>query len=158
MAEKLNNEQEFLNYFNELAEKCCLTEPDSVIIYHNQRKTVLRLLKQVAEKYNMGFIEMDLTLLPEEKIGTSIFENKVPEWLSPVFDSKEKKSYVIYMREFALASDKVKVGAMNLLQRKQIEGFAFPNNTLIVLGVLDVDGVTSALTNVKSVVFYRQID
>ncbi len=158
MAKKLNNEQEFLNYFNELAEKCCLTEADSIIIYHNQRKTVSKLLKQVAEKYDMGLIEVDLSSLPDEKIGTSIFENKVPEWLTPVFNNKEKKSYIIYMREFALASDKVKVGVMNLLLKKQIEGFPFPNSTLIVLGVLDLDGVTSALTNVKSVVFYRQID
>ncbi|MCX8094492.1 MAG: hypothetical protein N3E50_10060 [Candidatus Goldbacteria bacterium] len=158
MAKKLNNEQEFLDFFDQLAEKCCLTEPDSIIIYHNQRKTVLKLLKQIAEKHNMGFIEQDLTLLTEEKIGTSIFENKVPEWLRPVFENKEKKSFIIYMREFAFASDRVKNDAMNLLQRKQIEGFPFPNNTLIVLGVVDVDGVTAALSNVQSVTFYRNIE
>ena len=158
MSKKLNSEKEFLDFFSDLTERCCQTEPDSVIIYHNQRKTVSRLLKQVAEKFNTGYIEQDLTLLAEERIGTSIFENKVPQWLAPIFTNKEKKNYIIYMREFALASDKIKNQAMNLLITKKIEGVPFPNNTLIVLGVLDVDGITSALANIQSVVFYRNIE
>lgn len=158
MNKKIYTEQEFVEYFSKMAEKCNITEAESVILYHNQRKTVSRLLKQVAEKFNMGFIEQDLTTLSEEKIGTSIFEDKVPKWLSPVFNEKDKKCFIIYMREFALANERIKNEAMNLLITKKIEGHKFPHNVIIILGVLDVDGITSGITNVDSVVFYKNID
>ncbi|HDQ26171.1 MAG TPA: hypothetical protein ENN43_05430 [bacterium] len=155
MAHALKNEAEAGEYFTKAAKTC---KPSGIVLYHNQRRTVISILKEAAEKNNRLFIEKDLSLLQEEGIGTSRFENRVPPWLEAVFSGENKNGSVIYLREFHLAVDRVKNDAMNLLINMQVEGLEFPQGTLVVLGVLDTDDVTSVIRKAHSVTFYRSVE
>jgi len=114
----------------------------------------MKILKEAAEKAGRKFIEMDLSVIQEEKIGTTIFEDEVPGWLKNAFEN-EKGGYVVYLREFHFASDRVKNDAMNLMIDKGVGDKKFPPDTFVVLGVMDVDDMPSALSNVHTAKFYR---
>lgn len=154
MGHKLNSIAEAKEYFERAAKTC---QPGSIILYHNQRKSVLSILKDAAEKAGKILVEKDLTLLENEKIGTSMFENKIPKWIEAVFDPANKKGTIFYMREFHYASDGVKNDAMNLIINMEIEGQKFPPNTLVILGVLDTDDMTASINRAHNVMFYREM-
>ncbi len=155
MATILNSEQELKNFLINSLKTCCA---ETIILYHNQRKTVLKVLKEVAETTGKGFIEKDLTEFPENKLNDHIFRDKIPDWLLPIFENKNTNGYILYLREFALAADNVKNDIMNMILKKEIEDKKFPNNVLFILGVLDVEGITESLSNIKSAVFYKKIN
>lgn len=153
MAQILNNEQQAKEFFLKEVNSSC---SESVILYHNQRKTVLRILKEIAELTGRGFVEMDLSS-EAANISSDIFENKIPKWLAPVFEKQNPQGYIVYFREFAIAPESIKNSVMNIILKKEVQVAKFPDNTFIILGVLDVEGVTGALSNIKSVIFYKQI-
>lgn len=154
MGHKLNSIEEAKDYFQRAAKTC---KPGGIILYHNQRKTVLSILRETAQNAGKIFIEKDLTLLANEKIGASVFENKIPKWIEEVFNPANKNGAIFYMREFHFASDGVKNDAMNLIINMEVEGHKFPANTLIVLGVLDADDMTAAINRAHSVMFYKEM-
>ncbi len=150
----LKSIEEAREYFNRAAKTC---QPGSVILYHNQRKTVMSLLKEAAQASGKVLIEKDLTLLANEKIGTSMFENKIPKWIEGVYNPANKNGTIFYMREFHYASDSVKNDAMNVIINMEVEGQKFPPNTLVILGVLDTDDMTASINKAHNVMFYREI-
>ncbi len=155
MSISINSEQELKDFLINGLKNCC---SEAVILFHNQRKTVLKILKEVAEKTGKDLIEKDLMEFPENKLNTHIFKDKIPDWLLPIFNKINPNGYILYLREFALAADNVKNDIMNMILKREIEGQKFPENTFIILGVLDVDGVAGSLSNVKSIIFYKKID
>ncbi|MFP4466749.1 MAG: hypothetical protein ACLFP1_06840 [Candidatus Goldiibacteriota bacterium] len=151
MEKELKTETEAEEYFKRAAKKCT---PRSVVLNHNQRKTVLRILKEAAEESGKKFIQKDLSVVEEERIGSTIFKDEIPVWLKDVFKDKES-GYVVYLREFHYASDRIKDDAMNIILNMEVEGEKFPPNTFIVLGVMDMDDMTEALSRVHIVKFFR---
>lgn len=153
MAYVLKTESEAVEYFERAARTC---SPGTIILFHNQRKTILAVLREAALKAGRVFLEQDLSVLAGERIGTSRFENKVPDWLAPAFEHSDKKGTLIYLREFHFAADRVKDDAMNVILKKEVENIKLPENTLVVMGLLDMDDEASGLTGTHSVTFYRQ--
>lgn len=154
MSFVLRSEDEARQYFRRAAQTC---SPGAIILFHNQRKTVLSVLKDASEKSGKIFIEQDLSVLPEGRIGSNRFENKLPEWLTPVMEAANKGGSLLYMREFHFSGPSVKAEAMNLILKREVEGVKLPDNTLIVLGLLDTDDEAAGLSGTHSVTFYRAI-
>lgn len=154
MSVILKTREEAQAYFDGLVAK---KEHESIVLYHNQRKAVLEILLQSAKKAGEKFIEKDLTTIEAEKVGTSVFENKVPNWLTGFFEASKEKGCVLYMREFHFASDKVKNDVLNMIINRSVEGSAFPENTTVVLGVLDVDDISGSMNIKNSAVFLKQM-
>jgi hypothetical protein len=61
------------------------------------------------------------------------------------------------MREFHFASDKVKNDVLNMIINRSVEGSVFPDNTTVVLGVLDVDDISGSMNIKNSAVFLKQM-
>jgi len=150
----LKSEEEAKEYFRRAAQTCT---PGAIILFHNQRKTVLSVLKNAAEKAGKRFIEQDLSVLPEGRIGSNRFENKLPEWLGPVMEASTKGGSLLYMREFHFSGPVVKTDAMNLILKREVEGVKLPDNTLIVLGLLDTDDEAAGLSGTHTATFYRTV-
>jgi hypothetical protein len=131
-------------------------EPGEIVLYHNQRKTVLEVLEKASKKTGRKLLEKDISMLPEDQIVTKKFEDNLPNWIEEVFKKCEKCAYTLYLREFHHAPKNVKHDVMNLMIKRELEGRKFPANTLIVLGVQDEDDVTNAIARARSVKFYRQ--
>jgi|GEM_PF-1817587 len=153
MAIILNSESEALKFF----ETEMKGEKDaSYVLYHNQRKTVLEVLKKASAKTGRKMLEKDISDLPEDQVITKRMEDNLPGWLSEIYKKCEKCAYTIYLREFSHAPKKVQNEVMNLILKREIEGEPIPENTVIILGVQDEDDVTASLARKISVKFYRQ--
>jgi hypothetical protein len=148
----LNSEAEAKKFFEEILKK---GSPEGVVLYHNQRKTVLSVLKEAAQAAGKCFVEKDLSLIHDGQVGGSRFEDKAPAWLKEIF-SKNMGGCVLYLREFHFAPEKVRTEIMNVMITRKIEEEKFPEGTVIILGVLDLDDVTGAMSGVESAVFYRE--
>ncbi len=153
MSVILKTKEEAQAYFDEIIAK---KEHHSVLLYHNQRKTVLEILSNAAKKAGEKFIEQDLTAIDAGKVGTSVFENKVPNWLKGFFEASKEKGCVLYLREFHFASDKIKNDVLNMMINKEVEGSKFPENTTVILGVLDTDDIAASINIENTAVFLRE--
>ena len=154
MALALKTEKEAREYF----ERALHTfQPGEIVLYHNQRRTVHSILKDAAVKNGHKLIEKDISAIDDSELSGAKIENKVPLWLKEVFDNCEKCKFLIYLREFHMATEKVKDSVLNLMAKREYEGVKLPENTLLVLGVLDVDDIVDPITNTHTVRFYREI-
>ncbi|PKL92493.1 MAG: hypothetical protein CVV21_01685 [Candidatus Goldiibacteriota bacterium HGW-Goldbacteria-1] len=154
MALSLKTEKEAREYFERALHTC---QPGEIILYHNQRRTVHSVLKDAAEKNNHKFIDKDISAIDDSDLGGVKIENKVPVWLKEVFDNCDKCKFLIYLREFHMATDKVKTEVLNLMAKREFEGIKLPESTIIVLGVLDVDDIVDPISSTHTVRFYREV-
>jgi|ERR1035437_2616894 hypothetical protein len=136
-------------------DSCHLHNPCEVILFHDQRDTVNKMLAEVAQETGRKLIDKDLsTLLPNE-LGSMTLDRTLPGWLSPVLKDKDGKGYIIYLREYHVAPLKVQTDVLNVLIKKNFEGVEFPKNTLIVVGARKEDEAAEGLTHTHVVKFYK---
>ncbi|HRQ44165.1 MAG TPA: hypothetical protein PLB12_07440 [Candidatus Goldiibacteriota bacterium] len=154
MAIILKTEKEAREYFDRALHTF---KPGEIMLFHNQRRTVHALLKDAASKNGHKFIEKDISAIDDSELGGVKIENKVPAWLKDVFDEVHKSKFLVYLREFHMATDKVKDEVLNLMAKREYEGVKIPDNTIIVLGVLDVDDIVDPISSTHTVRFYREV-
>jgi hypothetical protein len=82
-------------------------------------------------------------------------EARPPCWLEDVMNSKNPNGYILYLREFHITDSKIQNEVMNILIKKEIEGYKFPENTLVVLGVRKEDETAEALSHTHIAKFYK---
>lgn len=151
MSTTLKTEKQALDFFTELMNE---EKPDEIILYHNQRKTVLEVLKKAAENSGRKFMEKDISGLGESSLSTKMFEDNVPPWLADVFKKCDKCKHVVYFREYDHAPRAVQNEVHNLFVKRKIEDSVLPDNALLIIGVQDEDGV-GAISRAKTVKFYK---
>ena len=134
---------------------CHTHNPCEVILFHDQRQTVHKLLEEVAQETGRTLIDKDLSTLQANELGCLNNENRAPSWLCKVLEDKEGKGYIIYLREYHLSPIKAQTDVLNLLIKKDVEGVQFPPNTLIILGVRKEDEAAEGLTHTHVVRFYK---
>ena len=139
-----------------LLRACKTHDPGEVILFHDQRDTMHRLLQEVARETGRELIDKDLsTMTPNEIGGLKLKECKRPAWINNALEGKCPSGYILYLREFHLTDVATQADVMNILIRKEVRGIQFPKNTLIVLGVRKEDEATEALTHTHVVKFYK---
>lgn len=139
-------------YFTRAMKTCEINE---IILIHNQRDTVRKLLKETAEENNRTLIEKDLSTVTDTEIAGIETDNKVPEWMKPCMKSCDEKRFVLFLREFHQASPKVKDDVLNTLIKKEVQDFKLPKHTLIVVGIIDQDDEAEALGHTHTVRFFK---
>jgi hypothetical protein len=136
--------------------KSCHTHnPCEVVLFHDQRDTVHKLMQEVASETGRNLIDKDLSTLMENELGAMKLENTVPAWLGKAMENADGKGCIIYLREFHLSTQKVQNDVMNILIKKDVQGIKFPKNTLIVLGVHKQDDVANSLTHTHVINFFK---
>lgn len=152
MSVILKDEVEAKKYFL----KAMKTEnPTEVIVYHNQRDTMKKILREACAEAGRVLIEKDLTTALENEFGALKFESTPPEWMKPVFEKSAGKGFVIWLREFHEAPHSVKDDVLNLLIKRNVEGWEFPAKTLLILGLFTADAGTEAISHTHTVRFFR---
>jgi hypothetical protein len=131
--------------------------PCEIVLYHNQRNTVHKILEDTARETGYKLIDKDISETNGGELGSLRLESVSPHWLKEVFDNEGKVHYIVYMREFHMATDKVQDAVLNVMTKREIEGTKFPAKTLIILGVQDEDEITRPLSGTHSVKFYRPV-
>jgi hypothetical protein len=130
-------------------------EMSEIILFHNQRDTVRKLLKEAAVLGKRAYIEKDLSTISPADLGGIANDNKIPVWMQPAMDAKEGCGVLIYLREFHAASDKIKDDVLNILVKKEVQSFKLPKHTLLVIGVETQDEAASGISHTHSVRFFR---
>jgi hypothetical protein len=154
MENVVNTYEEAKQFFLDSCQRHNLGE---VILFHNQRNTVAKLLHEVATECGRTLIDKDLTTLNVNELHFYKTEGlSIPGWLKEVMERKNPHGYIIYLREFHLASDKVQDDVMNILIKKAVEGITFPDNTLIILGARQEDEAAESLSHTHVLKFYRE--
>jgi hypothetical protein len=134
---------------------CQVHDPCCVILFHNQRQTVHRLLAETAAETGRTLIDQDLSVLPLNEFGCVKFDGTVSSWLSGAMKDVNGKGYIVYLREYHLSPVKIQSDILNALIEKSVEGVPFPKNTLIVLGVRREDENAEGLTHTHIVKFFE---
>ena len=130
-------------------------EINEVILFHNQRDTVRKLLKETADMGRRTYIEKDLSTISEADLAGIKTDNRIPGWMEPAMKAKEGCGVLIFLREFHNASDKIKDDVLNILIKREVQSFKLPRHTLIVVGVQEEDEAASALGHAHTVRFFR---
>jgi hypothetical protein len=135
---------------------CKTHDPGEIILFHDQRDTVNKLMLDIAEETGRTLIDKDLSTLERNELGCMKPGNCIaPAWLKDAMDGKSAGGYIVYLREFHLTNNNIQDDVMNILIRKEVQGVKFPRNTLIVLGVRKEDEATEALTHTHIIKFYK---
>ena len=134
---------------------CHTHNPCEVILFHDQRHTVHKLLTEIAQETGRTLIDKDLSTLQANEFGTMKLESTVPSWLEKAMAGNDGKGYIIYLREYHLSPAKVQNDVLNVLIKKDIEGVQFPANTLIVLGARKEDEAAEGLSHTHVIRFYK---
>jgi hypothetical protein len=152
MGIELKSYEAAREYFTRAMHTCDISE---VILFHNQRDTVRKLLKEVSEAGKRIYIEKDLSTLDHNELGGIKSENRIPDWMKPAMCATKECSYLIFLREFHSAPEKVKDDVLNILIKKEVQSFKLPRHTLMVVGVLDQDEAASSVAHAHTVRFFR---
>jgi hypothetical protein len=152
MQLEFKNEAEAKKYF---IRACHTKQPGEIILFHDQRDTVAKVLMEVSKECGREFIDKDLTTIQHGELGCLRTGSKQPCWLEDIMTSKNPNGYILYLREFHLTGRGIQDEVMNILIRKEIEGVKFPENTLVVLGVRKEDEAAEALSHTHVVKFYK---
>jgi hypothetical protein len=152
MQMTFKNEPEAKKYF---LRACHTKQPGEIILFHDQRETVAKVLKEVSAECGRILIDKDLTTLKHGELGCMKKPGAAPCWLEDVMNSKNPGGYILYLREFHLTGTGIQDEVMNILIRKEIEGYKFPDNTLVVLGVRKEDEAAEALSHTHVAKFYK---
>jgi hypothetical protein len=139
-------------YFTRAMHTC---DTGEVILFHNQRDVVRKLLEESAALGKRTYIEKDLSTISPAELGGIKTENRVPDWMRPALDAKDGSGVLIYLREFHAASDKIKSDVLNILIKKEVQSFKLPKHALIVVGVHDEDEAASAISHAHTVRFFK---
>ena len=99
MQPVFKSESEVKKYF---LRACHTKQPGEVILFHDQRNTVDKVLKEVSTECGREFIDKDLTTLKHGELGCMKNESRPPCWLEDVMKSKNPNGYILYLREFHL--------------------------------------------------------
>jgi hypothetical protein len=151
MGIELKSYGEAEEYFTRAMHTC---EPSEIVLFHNQRDTVRKLMKEAAKKGGRILIDKDLSTIPENDLGGIKTENKIPDWLKTAMEPGDR-GVLLFLREFHGASDKVKSDVLNILIKKEIQSFKFARKTLVVVGVLAEDAAAESITHTHTVRFYK---
>jgi hypothetical protein len=154
MAIVLKSEKEAREFFLRAIHT---NNPCEIILYHNQRNTVHKILEDTGKETRYKLIDKDISDTNGGELGSLRLESVSPHWLKEVFENQDKVHYIVYMREFHMASDKVQDAVLNIIAKREIEGLKFPPNTMIILGVQDEDEIAGPLSGTHSVKFYRSV-
>lgn len=130
-------------------------ETGEIILFHNQRDTVRKLLKEAADMGKRSYIEKDLSTISQEELGGIKTENRVPGWLKPALEAKEGCGVLIFLREFHAASGKIKDDVLNIMIKKEVQSFKLPRHTLLVVGVQEQDEAASGISHTHTVRFFK---
>jgi hypothetical protein len=152
MNENLNSYDEARQFFLNSIQHHNIGE---VILFHDQRITVEKLMNEVAEECGRTLIDKDLSTLNVNELHAYKTDGIPPVWLKQAMDGVNPKGYIVYLREFHATSDRIQTDVLNIMIKKEIEGIPFPANTLIVLGVRKEDEAAECLTHTHVVKFYR---
>ncbi len=149
----MKSNEEMKKYF---MRACTTHDPGDIILFHDQRDTVHKILVEVSNETGRKLIDKDLSTLEHNELGCMKMKDcKPPEWLKEAFEGKHPNGFIVYLREFHLSDNRVQDDVMNILIRKELQGVKFPKNTLIILGVRKEDDSAEALTHTHVVKFYR---
>ncbi len=152
MKHEFKTYEEIKNFF---MTSCHTHNPCEVILFHDQRQTVHKLMEELASETNRVLIDKDLSTLQQNELGAMKLESTVPAWLDRAMEGKNANGCIIYLREFHLSPQKIQDDVLNILIKKDIQGISFPKNTLIVLGVRKEDEAAEGLTHTHIVTFYK---
>jgi hypothetical protein len=152
MGIELKSYEEAKEYFTRAMHTCEISE---VVLFHNQRDTVRKLLKETAQLGKRTYIEKDLSTISQTDLCGIKSDNKVPGWMKPAMEAKEGKGVLVYLREFHAASDNIKDDVLNILIKKEVQSFKLPKHTLLVVGVQDQDEAASGISHTHTVRFFR---
>lgn len=139
-------------YFTRAMHTCDISE---IILIHNQRDTVRKLIKETSEAGKRIYIEKDLSTMTPDELGGIKTGDRIPDWLKPAMKANEERRFTIFLREFHAASGSVKDDVLNLLIRKCVKSFCLPKHTLIVVGVLEQDEAAEAVGHTHTVRFMK---
>ncbi len=154
MPVSLKSNEEAKKYFIETAGSPGVKK---VLLHHNQRKSVLAVLKETAQEAGRFFVDKDMTTLTENEIAGMKIENEIPGWLKEAFERAEKEGAIILFREFHEASDKIKDDVLNLFIKNETEGVVIPGNTLLVIAMQEEDESAEGVSGVRTAEFFRKI-
>jgi hypothetical protein len=152
MGIELKSYDEAKEYFTRSMHTCEVSE---VVLFHNQRDTVRKLMKEVAGKGGRKYVEKDLTTVSANELGGIKTDNKVPGWLKPALEDNPGRGVLLYLREFHQAPDNVKADVLNILIKKEVQSIKFPRQTLIVLGVQQDDDSADSISHTHTVRFFK---
>ncbi|MCE5300968.1 MAG: hypothetical protein LLG37_08895 [Spirochaetia bacterium] len=148
---ELKSYEKALEFFTRAAKG---SQPGEVILFHNQRHNVAKLMMESADVCGKKLIDKDLSTLENNELRCMKMDENIPCWVKPVF-AKKSPGFIVYLRDYHLASEKIQDEVLNILATREIQGKKFPPNVLLVLGVRKEDDVAEAITKTHVVTFYK---
>lgn len=152
MIHDFKNYEDIKNFF---LMACRTRNICEIILFHDQRQTVHKLLEEVTKETGRTLIDQDLSTLMPDEFSCMKFYNTAPAWLAKAMEDREGKGHIIYLREYHLSPQKVQNDVLNMMIRKCVDEASFPKNTLIVLGARKEDEAAEGLTHTHVVRFYK---